>query len=217
MKKTGFAVEGGKETEKRMEQLSDEKVILRDFIESDIQTRIRWETEETEWQAWDAPWEFAALSGKEREGALAEYIEKMRGWAENFSKMPKEEKRTGFQIVEKSSGEYIGWCNSYRIDEDCNISEEGGKCAVGIDLPSMRARGKGYAFSALCLFIRYLLGCGETEIYTQTWSGNVRMIALAEKIGFEEYRRKKDYRTVSGKKYDGLTFRLNLEKFRFLG
>ena len=82
---------------------------------------------------------------------------------------------------------------------------------------SMRARGKGYAFSALRLFIRYLLGCGETEIYTQTWSGNVRMIGLAEKLGFEEYRRKRDYRTVSGKKYDGLTFRLNLEKFRALG
>ena len=200
-----------------MEFLSDEKVILRDFIESDIQTRVRWETEETEWQAWDAPWEFAALSGKEREAALAEYIEKMRGWAEKFSKMPEEEKRTGFQIVEKISGEYIGWCNSYRIDEDCNISKEGGRCAVGIDLPSMRARGKGYAFSALRLSIRYLLGCGETEIYTQTWSGNVRMIGLAEKLGFEEYRRKRDYRTVSGKKYDGLTFRLNLEKFRALG
>ena len=68
-----------------MEFLSDEKVILRDFIESDIQTRVRWETEETEWQAWDAPWEFAALSGKEREAALAEYIEKMRGWADGFS------------------------------------------------------------------------------------------------------------------------------------
>lgn len=126
-----------------MEFLSDEKVILRDFIESDIQTRVRWETEETEWQAWDAPWEFASLSAEEREASLAEYIEKMRGWAEKFSKMPEEEKRTGFQIVEKSSGEYIGWCNSYRIDEDCNISKEGGRCAVGIDLPSDAGAGKG--------------------------------------------------------------------------
>ena len=104
-----------------MEFLSDEKVILRDFIESDIQTRVRWETEETEWQAWDAPWEFAALSGKEREAALAEYIEKMRGWAEKFSKMPEEEKRTGFQIVEKISGEYIGWCNLPINKLECTI------------------------------------------------------------------------------------------------
>ena len=57
---------------------------------------------------------------------------------------------------------------------------------------------------------------GERGIYTQTWSGNVRMIGLAEKLGFEEYRRKKGLRTVAGKPYDGLTFRLNEEKFRAL-
>lgn len=37
------------------------------------------------------------------------------------------------------------------------------------------------------------------------------MIGLAEKLGFEEYRRKKGLRTVAGKPYDGLTFRLNEE------
>ena len=42
------------------------------------------------------------------------------------------------------------------------------------------------------------------------------MIGLAEKLGFEEYRRKKGLRTVAGKPYDGLTFRLNEEKFRAL-
>lgn len=39
------------------------------------------------------------------------------------------------------------------------------------------------------------------------------MIYIAEKIGFEEYRRKKEFRLVRGKKYDGQTFRLNMEKF----
>ena len=27
---------------------------------------------------------------------------------------------------------------------------------------------------------------GEAEIFTQTWSGNIRMIKCAEKLGFEE-------------------------------
>jgi len=38
-------------------RLQNDKVILRDFIKSDIDDVIRWETIETEWQLWDAPWE----------------------------------------------------------------------------------------------------------------------------------------------------------------
>lgn len=36
----------------------NDKVILRDFKEGDIEKRIYWETSETEWQLWDAPWEY---------------------------------------------------------------------------------------------------------------------------------------------------------------
>lgn len=38
-------------------EIKNNKVILRDFIGSDINDRIYWETIETEWQLWDAPWE----------------------------------------------------------------------------------------------------------------------------------------------------------------
>lgn len=53
----------------------------------------------------------------------------------------------------------------------------------------------------------------ETEIYIQTWSGNERMVHIAEKMGFEECDRKKNFRTVRGRTYDGLTFRLNEQKY----
>ena len=39
------------------------------------------------------------------------------------------------------------------------------------------------------------------------------MIHIVEKIGFEECCRKVGIRSVDGQKYDGLTFRLNKEKF----
>lgn len=38
--------------------LMNDKVILRDFKEGDIEKRIYWETSETEWQLWDAPQEY---------------------------------------------------------------------------------------------------------------------------------------------------------------
>ena len=56
--------------------------------------------------------------------------------------------------------------------------------------------------------IDYLKAHGNQRIFTQTWSGNERMIALAQKLGFAEYRRKDGIRQVRGGVYDGLTFEL---------
>ena len=36
--------------------LETERLILRDFEEKDIEKRVFWETVETEWKKWDAPW-----------------------------------------------------------------------------------------------------------------------------------------------------------------
>ena len=58
-------------------------------------------------------------------------------------------------------------------------------------------------------FIGYLRQQGVDDIYLQTWSGNERMIHIAQKMGFAEHRRKAGIRTVRGKSYDGLTFRLD--------
>ena len=100
--------------------ISDGKVILRDFIESDIEKRIYWETTETEWQLWDAPWEYKNLTEAEIQKDLNEYIEKMKGWVERFRTMPDGQKRSGFQIC-TAENVYVGWCNSYMIDENYNL------------------------------------------------------------------------------------------------
>lgn len=42
-------------------------IVLRDLTESDIKNRIYWEKVETEWQQWDAPWEYEGLSEEEKE------------------------------------------------------------------------------------------------------------------------------------------------------
>ncbi|MDN5343439.1 GNAT family N-acetyltransferase [Oceanotoga sp. DSM 15011] len=191
-----------------MISISNSKVILRDFIESDIEKRISWETKHTEWKLWDAPWEFDNITQEQKQKKLDKYIEKMYALVEKYKIMSDTKKRLSFQICNKNN-KYIGWCNSYRIDNEFLYSSEGTKCAIGIDIPDISYRGKGYAFHSLCLFIDYLMEHGESEIYTQTWSGNIRMINLAKKLGFEECSRKENSRNVRGKKYDGLTFLLN--------
>lgn len=190
------------------------QIFLRDFVESDIEKRIYWETVETEWQQWDAPWDYEGLTEEEKECELQSYIESLRRWVEKDATVSAEEVRYRFQIaLNNESQDYIGWCNAYCIDEEYCYTDEDGYLAVGIDIPEIAMRGKGYATEAFCMFINYLLEQGEDPIFTQTWSGNERMIHVAEKIGFEECCRKKDFREVRGRKYDGLTFKLNEEKF----
>lgn len=196
-----------------MLEISDSKVVLRDFKDSDIEKRIDWETKETEWQLWDAPWQYENLTKEQKEKEFKEYMENMQSWVRKYRVMSDAQERTGFQICTKE-GNYIGWCNSYFIDNEYNYSLDGSKRAIGIAIPETLQRRKGYAFHALCLFIDYIVSHGESEIYTQTWSGNERMIALATKLGFEECFRKIDFRTVRGNKYDGLTFRLNMERYQ---
>ena len=38
-------------------KLKYKNIILRDMEENDLDDYIRWNTTETEWQDWDAPWE----------------------------------------------------------------------------------------------------------------------------------------------------------------
>ena len=185
-------------------------IILRDMTEADIEDYIRWYTVETDWSNWDAPWEpLPDISDADsyRKKELLKLAE------------PKDKIRWGFEI-ETAEGNHIGTVNSYMINENFEwISvkdiKPGDKAfrTVGISICESSFCGKGFGTKALAAFINYYLENGEDEIYCQTWSGNIRMVKCAEKLGFEICKRKIDYREVNGKKYDGLTFKLNKEKF----
>lgn len=193
--------------------LKTKDITLRDLIPSDIKKRIYWETTETEWQLWDGPWLYEKMDPATKEKELQNYITLLQRRIEQSAELTKGPKRQ-FQIATNSpDSQYIGWVSGYKIDNKYNITTHAGHYAVGITIPDQSARGKGYAYQALSLYINYLLEYNETDLYLQTWSGNHRMIHIAEKLGFEEYCRKKNIRTVRGQKYDGLTFKLNLETF----
>lgn len=171
-------------------------IFLRDMSAYDINDYIIWNTTEIEWQDWDAPWENEETNVENLKNKL---LQRLSGT------MPEVRKRLEVCTVD---GEHIGWVTSYNINEDKT------QLAVGIDIPNRKYRGKKMGESAITLFISYLLK-SETvsEIYTQTWSGNYRMISLAEKCGFEVVSRKVNYREVKGNLYDALTFKLNKDLF----
>ena len=105
--------------------LKGKEIILRDFIESDIEKRIYWETVENEWQLWDGPWEYEGLTDDEKDKILTSYIENMYRWVEYDKNLGPDSIRYRFQIViDNENQDYIGWCSAYCIDEDCNYTEE---------------------------------------------------------------------------------------------
>ena len=172
-------------------------IVLRDRSIKDIDDHIKWYTLETEWQNWDAPWE---------KGYPID-IEIMRyDMMEDLEKpLPRPRKRS--EIYYKD-GKHIGWLSSYYIDGKDNM------LAVGIDIPNQNYRGNRLGEYALACFISYLLKEDlSKDIYTQTWSGNERMVNLALKLGFKEFHRDKNFRIINKKYYDGLTFKLDKDMF----
>lgn len=180
-----------------MTKLSYKDIILRDQCLEDIKDYIKWYTLETEWQNWDAPWE----NGDPIDVDIMRY-DMMEDLEKPLSKI-----RRRFEIDYKN-GKHIGWTSTYYINENKDM------LAIGIDIPNEDYRGKRLGEYALICFISYILEEEPLQnIYTQTWSGNGRMVRLALKLGFKEFERKKDFRKVNGKNYDGLTFKLNKDIF----
>ena len=185
-------------------------IILRDMIKSDIEDYVRWFTMEREWENWDAPWEKEDTSEENERKSWTEYHESVKD-------IPSDELRWKFEI--EWDGRHIGWVSSYMIDENykwisVDTIQPGQTVyrAIGIDLCETDVWSNGIGTNALRVFMNYFFENGVDELYTQTWSGNVRMLRCAEKLGFVECNRNVSTREVDGQKYDGLTFRVKREE-----
>lgn len=182
-----------------------ENIILRDMIESDIEDYVRWFTLEREWENWDAPWEKEDTDEKAERTSWREYYESVKN-------LPDDARRWKFEI--EWNGRHIGWVSSYSIDENYEWVGEikDGQTiysAIGIDICEPDTWGNGIGTNALRAFMNYCFDSGVDELYTQTWSGNVRIIRCAEKLGFVECNREINFREVNGQKYDGLTLKVS--------
>lgn len=185
-------------------QIKYKNIVLRDMIKSDIEDYVHWFTSETEWSNTDAPWEPIETDEETERIAWCEYYESVKN-------LPDDVLRWKFEI--ELNGRHIGWVSSYPIDENYEWIDKikDGRTvyrAIGIDICEPDVWGSGIGTNALSAFINYYFESGFDELYTQTWSGNVRMLRCAEKLGFTECNRNIGIREVCGGKYDGLTFKL---------
>lgn len=184
-------------------KLKYQNILLRDMIEADIPDYVRWFTTETRWADTDAPWELLEENEEELWISWRKAYEAVQGRPDDIC-------RNRLEIEWNSR--HVGWVSSYFVDENFEwvdkLQEGQTYCrVVGIDICEPDVWGHGIGTNALRAFMNYYFENGVNELYTQTWSGNARMIHCAEKIGFVECNRSTGTREVAGKKYDALTFR----------
>lgn len=190
------------------------QVILRDITQSDLLMRRHWEFIDTEWKKWDAPWEYEAMDDEKLREDSECYLMGLRRRIEQTRLMADSRFRTNLEIIEAATNQHVGWINCYEINQDyqwCALPEQSFGTAIGLVLPDVTDRGRGLGRDAMQAYLNYFLTHGYQVAYTQTWSGNVAMIRLAESLGFEEVSRKKGAIQVRGNSYDGLTYKKKLK------
>ncbi|NBL00141.1 MAG: N-acetyltransferase, partial [Erysipelotrichia bacterium] len=147
-----------------MMQIKNNKVILRDMQASDIDDIIRWNTIDTEWMLWDAPWEHV----QEDDFDWKDYCQKKLIQIEAMKQS--DDLRTRFEVcINDETQTHIGYISHYFVNEQYKIDEQGEKIAIGMDICSPCYRGNGYGSNAYLLYIDYLRKHGYQNIYTQTW------------------------------------------------
>ena len=185
-------------------------IILRDMIETDIKDEIRWNTVETAWMDWDGP-DLQPDEPFNENNCRERCLKQLR--------MPKPDIRKGFEIC-TIDGRHIGTVSSYPTGMDFQHlswaeAEKSGVywCTLGLSICESSLWCCGLGTQALTAFCCYYLQQGISNLRLQTWSGNIRMVRCAEKIGFREINRFVGNRHIRGSIYDGLTFQLDLDKF----
>lgn len=105
-------------------------------------------------------------------------------------------------IALRDDDRLIGAVTWYWIDEVANWR------ALGIDIYDDTLWGRGLGFEALGLWIDHLFAVVPElpRLDMRTWSGNIGMMRLADKVGFTLEARFRDAREINGERYDGLGY-----------
>jgi putative hydrolase of HD superfamily len=180
------------EEEDAMLRLNGKTIILRDWLEDDVEIYGKWLAPGRAWQKLDGPY-YPTATAEE----IPLIVEKLRG---KITESNWQTPRT--RMVIARDDRMIGQVSRYWI------SEETDWCAVGIVIYDEKLWGQGIGYEALGLWCDYLFHelTRFVRLDLRTWSGNLGMMRLALKLGFAEEARFRMARIVEGRYYDGMGY-----------
>jgi putative hydrolase of HD superfamily len=179
------------------------KIVLRDWLMADLPVYQGWLSPEQEWKQFNGPYYVMDESKvPERIGRLREAIEAAE-WSDP---------RLRLVIANKADNRFMGVVSRYWESEETNW------LSVGIVIHDPGHWGGGIGFEAFGLWSDYILRSMPdlVRVGLGTWSGNVRMMRLAEKLGFLQEACFRKARIVRGEYYDSMGYGVLREEWEAL-
>jgi tRNA-Thr(GGU) m(6)t(6)A37 methyltransferase TsaA len=160
-------------------KINGEKVVLREVTKDDLFPMWQYVhgEENPAWKQWDGP-----------------YFPLKHQDFETFNKM-----NTENMLIIEVEGKLVGMVSFYWEHEASKWLE------VGIVIYDPAYWNGGYGTEALSLWVDHVMSTKDIpRIGLTTWSGNERMMAVAEKIGMQLEGRMRHCREYNGKRYDSI-------------
>ncbi len=171
-----------------MIKLIGEKVSLREATQEDVNELYYWKYEEKKQEAkkWNAPYI------PERRFTKEKYI---NSWKKEYELFPSVPRILAIIINEKT----VGTVSCYWVDKHTNWLE------TGIVIYDPDYWSGGYGAEAYRMWVDFLFESTHLHrLGMSTWSGNIRMIKTAAKIGMKEEARVREARIVNGEYVDSI-------------
>jgi putative hydrolase of HD superfamily len=178
------------------------RVRLRPLNVSDLDLYRRWLRPDAEWRDLDGPY-----YPRPEEDELDRTLLSTRLWIESGCR-PDPLRR--FAVADPSTDLLFGAVARYWISRETHWP------AIGIDIYDPKLWGRGLGFEALGLWTDLLFReeRGIVRLDLRTWSGNTRMMRLAEKLGYRLEARFRKARVVDGVHFDALGYGILKEEWQ---
>ncbi len=186
----------------RNTRIKGSTVTLRSIQEDDLHTlwELIYGEEEPEWKKWDAP--YFPLEKIEYEAFRKNTLKRLESMKPNDVES---------RLIIEVNNQIIGLVTYYWEHEPSNWLEMG----IGIYKPEHWS--SGYGTEALKLWIDYLFeNMPLVRVGLTTWSGNVRMMRVAEKLGMQLEGRMRKCRLYNGEYYDSIRMGILREEWERL-
>lgn len=173
-------------------RIAGRTVVLRDFRADDLPGLREWLRPHNEWQRWDGPY-FARQTDEQAD----EFVQRMADEVGTDLPTPRER----LAIASAQDDRLLGLVSWYWESRETDWRR------IGIVLYDPTSWSGGLGTEALSLWTTYLFATTEVvRLDYVTWSGNVRMCKVGQKLGWTEEGRFRQARVVDGVRYDSVVY-----------
>lgn len=176
-------------------------LIIRELEMKDLNDYLYWNHPSREFHKFNGPY-----YGRKKEEELRKYVEEIK---ELLLKGESNVLKNKKIIANKDTDEIIGQVNWYWKSEETLWME------IGIVIFNEDYWGKGIGYEALKLWINNIFYENPklVRLGLSTWSGNLRMMHLAEKLGFIKEAVYRKARIVNNEYYDAISYGILKEEW----